>query len=55
MSASVEAGDIDVFMSRVEAAEKRDGGSSIDLLAGYFKDLVRNGPHHGVQQGWAAD
>ena len=42
MTANAEKGDIDEFMARVEAAAKRDGAgaSSMDLLEGYFKDLV---------------
>jgi len=41
MTENAEKGDIDEFMARVEAAAKRDGAgaSSMDLLAGYFKDL----------------
>ena len=42
MTATAEKGDIDEFLARVEAAAKRDeaGGSSMDVLKGYFKDLV---------------
>ena len=47
MTESAEKGDIDEFMARVEAAAKRDGAgaSSMDLLAGYFKDLVSGAKH----------
>ena len=47
MTANAEKGDIDEFMARVEAAAKRDGAgaSSMDLLAGYFKDLVSGAKH----------
>ena len=40
--ANAEKGDIDDFLARVEAAAKRDeaGASSMDVLKGYFKDLV---------------
>ena len=42
MTANAEKGDIDDFLARVEAAAKRDeaGASSMDVLKGYFKDLV---------------